>query len=55
MTKAPLTERKYTPLRLSVHAIKLINLLTQKRGISRASVVEWALRDMAEKYKVEDK
>lgn len=47
-----LVERKYRPFRLSVTALRLIDLLAQKRGISRTSVLEWALRDMAEKYAV---
>jgi hypothetical protein len=46
----PLPERKYTPFRLSLAAVKIIDALVQKRGISRVSVVEWALREMANQY-----
>ena len=48
----PLPERKYTPFRLSIDAVKIIDALVLKRGISRASVVEWALREMAKEYGV---
>lgn len=51
--RRPLLERKYTPLRLSIDALKLMDLLSRKRGISRTSVIEWALRDMAEKHGVQ--
>jgi hypothetical protein len=53
-SKRPLPERKYTPMRLTLNAVKIIDALVQKRGISRASVVEWALREMAEKYGVSE-
>lgn len=50
--KSSLPERRYTPFRLTLTGLKLIDGLATKKGISRASVVEWALREMAEKYGV---
>lgn len=50
--KEALHERKYTPLRLSVHVIELMKLICIKRGISRAAVIEQSVRDYAEKMKI---
>ncbi|MHB1677902.1 MAG: ribbon-helix-helix protein, CopG family [Sulfuriferula sp.] len=35
--------------RLSEEAIRLIKLLAEKKGVSQASIIEMALREMAKK------
>lgn len=44
--------KKPTNMRLSEDAKKLLALLTQKLGISQTSVVELAIRELAERKNV---
>lgn len=47
--KSKLPETKYTPLRLTVHCLNLLQRLTDLEGIRRGMIVEMAIRDRAEK------
>ena len=44
---ARLPERKYSPFRLTVHALKLIELLKKHEGLNKTTIVETAIREMA--------
>lgn len=46
-------DRKYSPFRLTLAARKIIDSIVRKRGVSRTAVVEWALRDLGEKEKIQ--
>jgi hypothetical protein len=48
-TKPPLVLRKYTPFRLTIHVLRLIDEIARRRAMSRARVVEWALQEIAER------
>ena len=42
-----LPEKRYTPFRLSIHALKLLELLKKREGLNKTAIVETAIREMA--------
>jgi hypothetical protein len=45
-------KKKYLPMRLTLQAIKLLDLLSQKEGLARTVIVELAIRELAESKSV---
>lgn len=47
-----LPERRYRPFRLTLHSLKLIDLLARKENMNRTTIVEVAIREMAKDRQV---
>jgi len=41
--------RKYTPFRLTVHVLKIIDEIAKRRAMSRARVIEWIVQEIGER------